>query len=136
MRYCNVLTALLLSAVVSVAQACPITATTYVDYNICLTEENEAVDKQLNEEYQSLIRELRTRRDTKAIAELRANQRRWLVNRDTTCGSQSKEEFNDGWQGPAYLGCVLQWTKDRTAELQKQTNGVRARPSVAAPTQQ
>ena len=93
--------------------------TTY-DMNVCLSKIYQKADAELNMTYSAALKELgQNYSGPKHVENLRAAEKTWIAYRDAECNAQY-DLFEGGSGGPnEYLGCLIDMTKRRTAELKR-----------------
>ena len=80
----------------------------------CFDEQLKEYDEELNETYQSIIVELKSRG---TWGSLKKAQKEWIVYRDKNCMFHSDLFFRGSAAGPVYVQCQARMTKERLDEL-------------------
>jgi uncharacterized protein YecT (DUF1311 family) len=93
--------------------------TTY-EMRMCLSKIYQKSDAELNAGYRAVLQKLGPHSDQKRHAgNLRTAERRWIAYRDAQCKAQY-DLFEGGTGGPLEnLGCLIEMTDLRTAELKR-----------------
>ena len=81
----------------------------------CLGEENDRQDVRLNGAYKAAMKRLGGAQKTK----LRAGQRAWIGQRDSTCTKTAEEAGGGSMSGIVYSNCFLDETIKRTIWLER-----------------
>jgi uncharacterized protein YecT (DUF1311 family) len=100
-------------------------ATTTIELNACAQQVLARRDRELNEAYRALLRELADAGQGDADAAARADarrllveaQRHWLRFRDSDCRGRVRLHDTGSMRGLVQLGCLIAHTEQRTAQL-------------------
>ena len=96
-----------------------------IEINKCLDKVFKAKDRELNEAYQSLLKQLSTSNSTDKTdypgikKELADAQRAWIVFRDSDCSALYKFWETGSIRGIKYAYCRIEHTEQRTIQLKR-----------------
>ena len=96
-----------------------------IEINNCLDRVFRAKDRELNEAYQSLLKQLTRSDASDAIdypgikKELADAQRAWIVFRDSDCSALYKFWETGSIRGIKYAYCRIEHTEQRTIQLKR-----------------
>ena len=96
-----------------------------VEINMCLDRVFKARDRELNEAYQSLLKQLSTSNSTDKTdypgikKELADAQRAWIIFRDSDCTALYKFWETGTIRGIKYAYCRIEHTEKRTIQLKR-----------------
>jgi len=93
---------------------------TNYEMRVCFSTTYEKSDAELNAVYRAVLKELAGYlKPVRHIENLRMSERRWMAYRDAQCKAQY-DLFEGGSGGPIEnLGCLIELTDRRTAELRQ-----------------
>lgn len=100
-------------------------ATTTVELNACAQQTLADRDRDLNEAYRAVLRQLAEPSGSDADAPARAEarrllveaQREWIQFRDHDCRGRLRLHEGGSMRGLVYLGCLIAHTEQRTEQL-------------------
>ncbi|MBD2104003.1 lysozyme inhibitor LprI family protein [Leptolyngbya sp. FACHB-261] len=85
------------------------------EVQFCAQQAADAADRQLNQVYQRLIRQLSAAERSRLVAA----QRSWIQYRDDACESEGGGPDSGTGQFARFSDCVARLTRQRTTELQR-----------------
>lgn len=103
---------LMISSFSVFAQDCTDMTSTY-DVRLCLSNELEKADADLNKQYKLCMNKL----DKVAQGKLKTAQKAWISFRDAECEYQADEMRGGTYEVVIALGCHVSETKERAEEL-------------------